>query len=72
MIRSVAEKLKLFVNTPGVEQGLSEYMEYRIQELKNKAIDCSSFEELKGYQFAIQELKRLKTLREEVNKAGES
>lgn len=67
MVRKEAEKLLMLVNNSQMMSILSEYADYRIDKLTSELLNVQTIEELKSIQFAIRELKRLKTLRDEVN-----
>jgi len=67
MRKKDSEKFLFLVNSIGISELLGEYADYRINLLTQEFQSISSLEELRGLQRAIVELKRLKTLKDEVN-----
>jgi len=67
MNKKDAEKLLILVNSRPNVDALEFYMGLRIDFLKDQLTSATSIEEVRKYQGAIEELKRLKTLRDEVN-----
>jgi hypothetical protein len=70
MDRQLAQKLLKVVNNKEIHDILIEYTEYRIDEIKDRLVFCNP-DELRGLQNSVAELRRFKTLRDEVLKAGE-
>lgn len=67
MNKKNAEKLLGLVNSKSNMDAIVFYVDLRIDYLKEQLVSASTVEDLRRYQGAIEELKRLKTLREEVN-----
>ena len=61
-----AEKLVFFVNDKASMDALAWYVDIRIETLKTALVRAKDFEEVKGYQGAIEEVARFKNIREEV------
>jgi len=70
MNKELARDLSYVVNVKVNYDSLLAYMDFRIEELKNRLVSASNMEEVKSLQGAIEEIKRLKTLRDEVNMRG--
>lgn len=62
-----ARQFKVLVNDSEAYKQLNAYADYRIEILLKDFLSATSIEEVRGLQKAIAELRRLKTLREEVN-----
>lgn len=69
MRKQDAEKLYVAVNSKPFVDALLHYSELRVSHLKDKLVMCTTLEELQKIQGAIEEIGRLKTLRDEVNEA---
>lgn len=67
MIKKDAEKLYFLVNDKAAMDALSHYMLYRIEVLKEQLVTATEMNEVIKLQGAIEELKRLRHLRDEVN-----
>lgn len=67
MKRKDAEVLMLTVNDKMHMNALLHYMELRVSALKEALTKAHSWDEVKRFQGAIEELQRLSRLREEVN-----
>lgn len=67
MKKELARDLAFVVNVKTSNDALLAYMEFRIEELKNRLVSASNMEEVKAIQGAIYEIGRLKSLRDEVN-----
>ena len=72
MIQTLAKKLLPLVNTKKNTDALSDYMEYRIEEHYRIMEQAQDTQVLHHSQGAIRELRRLKTLRDEVVMIAES
>lgn len=66
MRKEDAQKLVMFVNNKDNINALLHYMSIRVEHYKDLLTYASSYEEVRKYQGAIEELNRLKTLRDEV------
>lgn len=66
-----ARGLLKFVNDPWVLESLQEYMKVRLQYLHHQLELAQSFEDVKRYQGAIEEIRRLTHIREEVRAKAE-
>jgi len=62
-----ARNFNILVNHPDSYEALRQYADFRIAKLMNDFLTAQTIEEVKSLQKAIEELKRLKNLREEVN-----
>lgn len=67
MTKQEAEKFLILVNNPEIMGLLSTYADHRIAKLTTSLLNVQTIEELKAIQHSVQELRRLKGLREEVN-----
>lgn len=67
MKKKDAEKLLSLVNSKPSVDALVFYMELRIEYLKEQLVSAVSIEDVRRIQGAIEEIKRLNTLRDEVN-----
>lgn len=67
MTKEESKRFTFLVNDPKSYDALSDYADYRIAKLLGSLMNIQTFEELKAVQATIQELRRLKGLREEVN-----
>ena len=67
MTKEESKRFTFLVNDPKSNAALSDYADYRIMKLSANLLNIQTIEELKAVQAAIQELRRLKGLREEVN-----
>jgi hypothetical protein len=67
MNKKHAEKLLGLVNSKSNMDALVFYTDLRIDYLKEQLVNASTIEDVRRFQGAIEELKRFKTLREEVN-----
>ena len=67
MTKQEAEKFLVLVNNPEIMGLLSTYVDHRISKLTANLLNAQTLEELKAIQHTVQELKRLKGLRDEVN-----
>jgi hypothetical protein len=67
MIRSDAEKLYFLVNDKEILSALNSYVEVRITFLKDALVTAPNMDEVLKLQGAIEELRRIRHLREEVN-----
>jgi hypothetical protein len=67
MKKKDSEKFTHLVNTKTIYDDLNKYAEYRIEELKDRLLYCPTWEDVKAIRGAIEELNRIKTLRDEVN-----
>lgn len=66
MKKEDAQKLVTLVNNKENMDALSHYMNLRVDHYKDLLTYASNYEEVRKYQGAIEELHRLRTLREEV------
>jgi hypothetical protein len=64
-----AKTFSILVNHPDAYEQLRMYADHRIETLMKGFLSAQTIEEVKALQKSIEELKRLKTLREEVNGA---
>lgn len=71
MDKETAKDLLKFVNDPWVLNDLHKYMKYRLDVLYKKFEYADSLDEMRKLQGAIEEIKRLKNLREEVRSKAE-
>ncbi|QIG69474.1 hypothetical protein EVB79_104 [Rhizobium phage RHph_N3_13] len=67
MNKELARDLAPIVNNKLNYDALLAYMDFRIEELKNRLVSATNMEEVKSIQGAIYEIGRLKSLRDEVN-----
>lgn len=66
MNKKQSNELYLFVNEKANRDALEFYTELRISILKDSLVRADGIEEVRRLQGAIEEVKRLKTLRDEV------
>lgn len=66
MKRSDAEKLYFFVGSKDNLDALGFYAELRIAFLKDQLVTAKDIEEVRKYQGAIEELRRIRNLKDEV------
>ena len=69
MEKSIAKKI---VKLRALEQELNVYAEHRLSELSKKLLSVNTIEELKNVQGMVAEVKRLKTLSDEIRKELEN
>jgi hypothetical protein len=67
MKKKDSESLYLFVNSKANMDALHFYMNLRVEELKEQLVHARDMDTITRFQGAIAELKRLASLREEVN-----
>jgi hypothetical protein len=72
MNKSDAQRLQGLVGSKANMDDLTFYMEHRISIIKDRLIGVKNWEEVLRFQGAIDELSRLKSLREEVLNPRES
>ena len=66
MIQEVAKELLKVVNDKKIMDALEKYMNYRVEELHKLLEQQDKISDINKAQGAIKELRRIKTLREEV------
>lgn len=66
MRKEDAQKLLFVVNNKETMDSLQHYMNLRVEHYKDLLTYAANYEEVRKYQGAIEELLRLRTLREEV------
>lgn len=66
MNKELAKSLLYFVNDVATSEAYLKYASFRIDFLKEQLTSARDFEEIKGLQGAIRELRRFETLRDEV------
>lgn len=71
MIATTAKYLQLLVNTPDSNSRLQTYADYRVEILKEQLTGEKDPRRITEIQGAIRELRRIDTLRDEVNRAAE-